>query len=111
MFNYTIYVYNQTLHALKPCETHAPNFAVGFAISCWMFIYFWTKTPKTNPHEAQMFRALIPRLRILNLPPAFGRAPARKYVGGPPLYEQGQSPAPKIREYFYYIDHEGFVSY
>lgn len=25
-------------------------------------------------------------------------------------YEQGQSPEPKIREYFYYIDHEGMVS-
>lgn len=25
-------------------------------------------------------------------------------------YVQGQSPAPKIREYFYYIDHEGMVS-
>lgn len=25
------------------------------------------------------------------------------------LYVQGQSPEPKIREYFYYIDHEGMV--
>jgi len=25
------------------------------------------------------------------------------------LYTQGQSPEPKIREYFYYIDHEGMV--
>jgi len=25
-------------------------------------------------------------------------------------YNQGQSPEPKIREYFYYIDHEGMVS-
>lgn len=25
-------------------------------------------------------------------------------------YIQGQSPEPKIREYFYYIDHEGMVS-
>lgn len=24
-------------------------------------------------------------------------------------YEQGQEPEPKIREYFYYIDHEGMV--
>lgn len=24
-------------------------------------------------------------------------------------YVQGQSPEPKIREYFYYIDHEGMV--
>lgn len=24
-------------------------------------------------------------------------------------YEQGQSPEPKVREYFYYIDHEGMV--
>lgn len=25
-------------------------------------------------------------------------------------YVQGQSPEPKIREYFYYIDHQGMVS-
>lgn len=25
-------------------------------------------------------------------------------------YVQGQEPEPKIREYFYYIDHEGMVS-
>lgn len=25
-------------------------------------------------------------------------------------YVQGQSPEPRIREYFYYIDHEGYVS-
>lgn len=25
------------------------------------------------------------------------------------LYEQGQSPQPSIREYFYYIDHQGMV--
>lgn len=25
-------------------------------------------------------------------------------------YVQGQSPEPKVREYFYYIDHEGMVS-
>lgn len=25
-------------------------------------------------------------------------------------YIQGQEPEPKIREYFYYIDHEGMVS-
>ncbi|CAG0887044.1 unnamed protein product [Darwinula stevensoni] len=25
------------------------------------------------------------------------------------LYEQGQSPEPKIREYFYYIDHQGML--
>lgn len=26
-------------------------------------------------------------------------------------YVQGQEPEPKIREYFYYIDHEGMVSF
>ncbi|XP_054841455.1 UPF0598 protein C8orf82 homolog [Eublepharis macularius] len=26
---------------------------------------------------------------------------------GRPLYEQGQSPSPRTREYFYYIDHQG----
>lgn len=26
-----------------------------------------------------------------------------------PQYEQGQSPEKKIREYFYYIDHQGMV--
>lgn len=26
-------------------------------------------------------------------------------------YVQGQSPEPKIREYFYFIDHEGMVSF
>lgn len=26
------------------------------------------------------------------------------------LYEQGQSPEKNIREYFYYIDHQGMVS-
>lgn len=26
-----------------------------------------------------------------------------------PTYEQGQSPEPTIREYFYYIDHQGMV--
>lgn len=30
-----------------------------------------------------------------------------KYVG---LYEQGQSPESSVREYFYYIDHQGMVS-
>ena len=25
-------------------------------------------------------------------------------------YIQGQSPSPKVREYFYYIDHQGMVS-
>lgn len=25
------------------------------------------------------------------------------------LYVQGQSPSPNIREYFYYIDHQGMV--
>lgn len=25
-------------------------------------------------------------------------------------YVQGQSPEPKVREYFYYIDHQGMVS-
>jgi hypothetical protein len=29
-----------------------------------------------------------------------------KYVG---LYKQGQSPETSIREYFYYIDHQGMV--
>lgn len=26
-------------------------------------------------------------------------------------YVQGQSPSPKVREYFYYIDHQGQVLY
>lgn len=26
-------------------------------------------------------------------------------------YVQGQSPEPKIREYFYFVNHEGMVSY
>lgn len=28
---------------------------------------------------------------------------------GQKAYIQGQSPEPKVREYFYYIDHEGMV--
>lgn len=28
-----------------------------------------------------------------------------------PRYTQGQSPEPRIREYFYYLDHQGQVSY
>jgi hypothetical protein len=32
-----------------------------------------------------------------------------KYVQVRHIYEQGQSPAPSIREYFYYIDHQGMV--
>lgn len=26
-------------------------------------------------------------------------------------YVQGQSPEPRVREYFYYIDHQGMVQY
>jgi hypothetical protein len=31
------------------------------------------------------------------------------YIQAKRIYEQGQSPEPTIREYFYYIDHQGMV--
>ncbi|XP_055613749.1 UPF0598 protein CG30010 [Uranotaenia lowii] len=34
---------------------------------------------------------------------------AKRYLTTQIPYVQGQSPAPKIREYFYYIDHEGML--
>ncbi|XP_058067039.1 UPF0598 protein CG30010 [Anopheles bellator] len=39
--------------------------------------------------------------RLLFSPPTYGVRRAS--------YVQGQSPAPKVREYFYYIDHEGML--
>jgi hypothetical protein len=36
----------------------------------------------------------------------FAQISGRKYAS---LYEQGQSPESSIREYFYYIDHQGMV--
>lgn len=37
-----------------------------------------------------------------------------RHLGTAPVagvdYVQGQAPEPRIREYFYYIDHEGYVS-
>lgn len=32
-----------------------------------------------------------------------------KYRQAKHIYVQGQSPEPSIREYFYYIDHQGMV--
>lgn len=63
-----------------------------------------------------MFRKFRPhKVQIELLMPASGWSAPNRYVGDSPqkqtLYEQGQSPAPKIREYFYYIDHEGYVSF
>ena len=33
----------------------------------------------------------------------------RRHYSNEKLYVQGQSPEPSIREYFYYIDHQGMV--
>ncbi|KAK7079424.1 hypothetical protein SK128_011477 [Halocaridina rubra] len=33
----------------------------------------------------------------------------RRLLNSKVTYEQGQSPSPKIREYFYYIDHQGML--
>lgn len=38
------------------------------------------------------------------------RTALRAYSPAAIQYVQGQSPEPKVREYFYYIDHEGMVS-
>lgn len=45
-------------------------------------------------------RLLRGRLGLLFLP-GVRRGP------GPPPYRQGQSPSPRTREYFYYVDHQG----
>lgn len=42
------------------------------------------------------------------------RLPLKQLVGPPSMtrylhYVQGQSPEPKVREYFYYVDHQGMV--
>lgn len=43
--------------------------------------------------------------KINQVTSALGRSPIRSIS-----YLQGQEPEPKIREYFYFIDHEGMVS-
>jgi len=42
---------------------------------------------------------LVPYAKRLNL----------RFLSCGAEYVQGQSPEPKIREYFYYIDHQGMV--
>lgn len=50
--------------------------------------------------------ALLKSLRRVVMTPVIYKYPCRNVA-----YVQGQEPEPKIREYFYYIDHEGMVSF
>lgn len=53
-----------------------------------------------------MIPLLRPRfLRIVTKKSVYLEALRRHYVE----YVQGQSPEPRVREYFYYIDHQGMV--
>lgn len=50
----------------------------------------------------------VPGMRLgLRLRP--GSVPGRRGAAGGAGYRQGQSPTPRTREYFYYIDHQGQV--
>ncbi|XP_058032527.1 UPF0598 protein C8orf82 homolog [Ahaetulla prasina] len=46
-------------------------------------------------------------MRLLRGGLGFLLRPGIRRGPGQPLYQQGQSPSPRTREYFYYIDHQG----
>ncbi|XP_013921270.1 PREDICTED: UPF0598 protein C8orf82 homolog [Thamnophis sirtalis] len=46
-------------------------------------------------------------MRLLRTGLGFLLRPGIRRGPGQPLYQQGQSPSPRTREYFYYIDHQG----
>lgn len=48
-------------------------------------------------------------MRLLRGGLGFLLRPGIRRGPGQPLYQQGQSPSPRTREYFYYVDHQGQV--
>ncbi|XP_034275842.1 UPF0598 protein C8orf82 homolog [Pantherophis guttatus] len=46
-------------------------------------------------------------MRLLRGGLGFLLRPGIRRGAGQPLYQQGQSPSPRTREYFYYVDHQG----
>lgn len=55
-------------------------------------------------------RSLRSRGRLVLLALPGSAASCRLQSTCTPAYTQGQSPQPRIREYFYYVDHQGQVS-
>ncbi|XP_070604546.1 UPF0598 protein C8orf82 homolog [Erythrolamprus reginae] len=46
-------------------------------------------------------------MRLIRAGLGFLLRPGIRRGPGQPLYQQGQSPSPRTREYFYYVDHQG----
>ncbi|XP_075167116.1 UPF0598 protein CG30010 [Haematobia irritans] len=64
-------------------------------------IYFDKHIFKQYSSEKMLLKAIVYRPSIFK----FSQISQKRYVS----YVQGQEPEPKIREYFYYIDHEGML--